>query len=230
MPLGWTAFVNKNVFFVILTHFQASLVLQQRLVVFFPVHAELKAVIRLKISPIEIALCNPKVSFPQDENLQLLYRFLVRQISGHEAMCKMELLIAANSVSAKLSSTGGRIQLVANAGTHCSGVSWGWVLGVLPALNCTVHTSNRKNSFSSTELLMLKPADGLQVASCNRWGWGMRGEWAEHVGVIKQPNAKLPSCWKSRCFQFPQAVSGLGMEKWVVGWLRCEPVLALGFW
>lgn len=74
--------------------------------VFFPVHAELKAVIRLKISPIETALYNPKVSFPQDENLQLLHRFFVRQISGHAAMCKMRLLIAANSVCAELSPTG----------------------------------------------------------------------------------------------------------------------------
>jgi len=78
MPLGCEAFVNKNVVFVILTNFQASLVLWKRLVVFFPVHTELKAVIRLKISSIEIALYNPKVSLPQDENLQLLYRFLVK--------------------------------------------------------------------------------------------------------------------------------------------------------
>lgn len=92
----------------------------------------------------------------------------------------------------------------------------------------TVHTSDRKIRLSSTELLILKPADGLQVAPCTRWERGVRGEWAEHVGVIKQPNAELPSCWKSWSFQRPQAMSGFGLEEWVVGWFRCEPVLALG--
>lgn len=69
------------------------------------------------------------------------------------------------------------------------------MLAVLPEQGPgTVHTSNSKNTFSSPELLMLKPADGLQVAPCNRWEWGMRGERAEHVGDITQPDAELSSC------------------------------------
>lgn len=197
--------------------------------VFFPVHAELKSVIRLKISPIETALYNPKVSFPPDENLQLLYRFPARQISGHAAMCKMRLLIAAKFFICKTqphwwlpwAEFSWWPMLTPMALVWAGGECW------VCYQHCTVHTSYRTNRFSSTELLILKPADGLQVAPSNRWEWGMRGEWAEHVGVIKQPNAKLPNCWNSWWFQLPQAMSGFGLEKLVVGWFRWEPVLVL---
>lgn len=69
---------------------------------------------------------------------------------------------------------------------------------------------------------MLNPADGLQVAPCNRWEWGMRGEWAEHVGVIKHLMLSCPAAERVDAFDFHKQWVGLAWKNRWFGWLRCE--------